>query len=1312
MGQLTNQYVSQSFQGLLNLDNPFTGVTNTLQYVTDGIGNKLPMLASTSSIVITGSFRGDGSGLTGVTTTLPSGLVSGSVQIVDLGFATTSSLNTLSGSIAVTDLAQNNRLTSIESITGSLATTGSLNSYTLTSSFNSYTSSANGRLSSLESATSSLQNQINEKLDTGSFNSYTSSNDTKVNSLINATGSYATTGSNNFVGQQNINGSVNVTGSLNVTGEITALSASITYLETVYETASVIYSSGSNQFGDASNDTQTLFGTVVLPNGPLVVTGSVTATSFTGSLQGTASYSTNALSSSHSEYSDDAGLLNGTGSGVFATTGSNNFVGQQNINGSVNVTGSLLISGSQLQVQTNNGIQVTNPADNTSYYNVQIETGSFKKIAMNLYAEKSFIQGSGDLLFFNTWDANSSGSISFLSPNQINFTATSSVNISGSNNVDIKSSTISATGSLQVSGSNHKIIGDTTITGSLNVSGSTHSIIGNLGLSGSLTVSGSETLRGNLQMFSSPSTLNATVQPGQFITQSSPVSQSNVIFATTTTATSQGSLLGTQTGSILLSGSNNILFQSNRANTLVTAGTLGYIGGNSNIINNIPTITTSSLLSPTVANNNLNNPVNFAFTTSSLAAPNLSNNLIFGTTNINHQSSSVSFTNNIVGIQVTSNANVTTLDTIPTIGTNAIIGSLLTLNHNSSSINYSQNVGAINVTNNYSSSISTAVNNISVSQNFAGGSNQQLFVSGSNSGTRRTFNSNFLMGRANIVNSFHSGSPFTGGHLVSTALIGQELIVSASNTSTTIGGSTFVGRYNATGSLQESSQDAVFVVGTGTGAGSRRNALHIDSNNNTRITGSVNISGSFSSIGNVNITGSLLASGSNHTITGSVNITGSLSVNNQQITAVDTGSFATTGSNNFVGQQNIAGNVNVTGSLNVSGSIDLNNNGQSRISNNQTGRNVLYVDNDFSNFFFGNVPKVLNRFSGDTNNFILSPTFSDFQTGSQNLIFAINNSFFQSGSNNVFIGDGQPFGTAVNNSLYIGVNGSSVIQKGNGQPIQLAHSTQVTGSLDVSGSLNVNGGVLNPNALSVTGGMFISSSAETALNVTGALKSIGKTFFSSSDSFPLYVSGTIQTQRLHFDGNPFNTNPSSNLGAIRIDGNNQTFYSTMYDLAQITTQSLVGQTVITGSNLVKTTLQSSNAGTDAYVDLINNAGTRTLDIKVDETVITGSLIASGSQHRLVGPTTITGSLNVSGDVMFASGSNKTIGTVVLNGGNPATASVSNSLVTANSLIFLTKQTFTNHASVSVSSKGSGTFSIESSHNGDADTVGFLIINPS
>jgi hypothetical protein len=54
--------------------------------------------------------------------------------------------------------------------------------------------------------------------------------------------------------------------------------ASINYLNVIYETASVIYSSGSNQFGDAVNDTQTLYGSVRIPVGSLTVTGSIFVT--------------------------------------------------------------------------------------------------------------------------------------------------------------------------------------------------------------------------------------------------------------------------------------------------------------------------------------------------------------------------------------------------------------------------------------------------------------------------------------------------------------------------------------------------------------------------------------------------------------------------------------------------------------------------------------------------------------------------------------------------------------------------------------------------------------------------------------------------------------------------------------------------------------------------------------------------------------------------------------------------------------------------------------------------------------------------
>ena len=80
--------------------------------------------------------------------------------------------------------------------------------------------------------------------------------------------------------------------SLHIDGNLTAsaaylTSASIGHLETIYETASVIYSSGSTKFGDTLDDTHEI-------TGSLLVTGSIT-----GNLTGTASIADLATSASH-----------------------------------------------------------------------------------------------------------------------------------------------------------------------------------------------------------------------------------------------------------------------------------------------------------------------------------------------------------------------------------------------------------------------------------------------------------------------------------------------------------------------------------------------------------------------------------------------------------------------------------------------------------------------------------------------------------------------------------------------------------------------------------------------------------------------------------------------------------------------------------------------------------------------------------------------------------------------------------------------------------------------------------------------------
>lgn len=98
-----------------------------------------------------------------------------------------------------------------------------------------------------------------------------------VNASVD-TSSFATTGSNTFKGAQIFQNNVTIQGT-----------ASIAYLSVTYESASIIYSSGSNQLGDATNDTQTIIGTTIV-SGSLNVTGSAAfVNGITGSLLGTAS---------------------------------------------------------------------------------------------------------------------------------------------------------------------------------------------------------------------------------------------------------------------------------------------------------------------------------------------------------------------------------------------------------------------------------------------------------------------------------------------------------------------------------------------------------------------------------------------------------------------------------------------------------------------------------------------------------------------------------------------------------------------------------------------------------------------------------------------------------------------------------------------------------------------------------------------------------------------------------------------------------------------------------------------------------------
>jgi hypothetical protein len=130
----------------------------------------------------------------------------------------------------------------------------------------------------------------------------------------------------------------------NITASNALIQGTITAQTLVVQTisSSIIYSSGSNKFGDELTDTQQFTGSVT-------ITGSLNSPIITGSLFGTASWATNFLTSSvtSASYALTASYLEGYISPF-------PFTGSAQITGSLGVTGSVSISGSQGDLFTAN----------------------------------------------------------------------------------------------------------------------------------------------------------------------------------------------------------------------------------------------------------------------------------------------------------------------------------------------------------------------------------------------------------------------------------------------------------------------------------------------------------------------------------------------------------------------------------------------------------------------------------------------------------------------------------------------------------------------------------------------------------------------------------------------------------------------------------------------------------------------------------------------------------------------------------------------------------------------------------------------
>jgi hypothetical protein len=141
--------------------------------------------------------------------------------------------------------------------------------------------------------------------------------------------------------------------SLDVSGALTAssaylTSASIGHLQTIYETASVIYSSGSTKFGDTPDDTHEITGSLLV-NGS--ITGDLTGTSsyaITAShalnVPDTASHALTSVTSSYSTFASSGdGVFNGSFSGSFVGDASNLDINPFPFTGSGEMQGKLVV---------------------------------------------------------------------------------------------------------------------------------------------------------------------------------------------------------------------------------------------------------------------------------------------------------------------------------------------------------------------------------------------------------------------------------------------------------------------------------------------------------------------------------------------------------------------------------------------------------------------------------------------------------------------------------------------------------------------------------------------------------------------------------------------------------------------------------------------------------------------------------------------------------------------------------------------------------------------------------------------------------
>jgi hypothetical protein len=562
----------------------------------------------TGSLIVTNGITGS---IDYINITNKPTLVSGSSQIditSTTGYSTfsssvSSSLGSLSSSIATTDGNQNTRLGLIETSTGSLNTftssaSGRLTSLeTSTGSLNSFTASVLTRVSAIETSTGSLNTFTASALtrvsaietSTGSLNTFTSSASGRLTSLESASSSirsnfntFTSSASGRLTSLETTSGSINtftasaltrVSAIETSTGSLNTFTSSASGRLTSLESASSSIRSDFNSFTSSNNSVEST------QNSRLTSIESTTGSlnTFTSSASGrltsleTSSGSINTFTASAltrvSAIETSTGSLN-TFTSSIATTIKNKLNTENVISGSIQVditstTGYSTFSSSISSSigSLSSSIATTDSNQNTRLGNLETSTGSLNTFTSSALTRVSAIETATSSLNSFTSSINTTIKTKLNSDGVIS--GSSQISLSQTNGYSTFSSSIASTDFVQ----DGRLTSIESKTGSYATTGSNV-------FKGDQTISGSVTITENLRVFGSSSIT--------YVTSSQLRVEDNIITVNTASPGSRfGGLevhdsgsVGIATGSLLWDSINNRWIYQNSSEATYGGGVL------------------------------------------------------------------------------------------------------------------------------------------------------------------------------------------------------------------------------------------------------------------------------------------------------------------------------------------------------------------------------------------------------------------------------------------------------------------------------------------------------------------------------------------------------------------------------------------------------------------------------------------------------------------------------------------------------------------------------------------------------------------